>query len=311
MNQAPNNQGNNTFSSQQASPTNPFTADLKSEFSSNFGTNTNAVSQIFKEGGFSNNNRTKYYILAAVLLVAAAAGFYIYTETQSDTPPIAPAAPIAAVPKPAAAVKPAEVADAADDASADDAADSAPQSAGASGVVKLQTPASGSSINYDETQHSAKFSWEGSGGTIVFSRASSMTPEVMRAKVSGNNFSFSNPWPGTWFWRVENEAGASEVRSFSVSAPARRNIALTTPAAGATLAGTGGEVTWQGDTNIARYKVEMTTAEWANPTYVFSSSGSKLTLNAVTAGKYKMRLGAFSEVSGRWEFTQPVDITVQ
>ena len=309
MNQAPNNQGNNnTFSSQQASPTNPFTADLKSEFSSNFGTNTNAVSQIFKEGGFANNSRMKYYIIAAVLVVAAAAGFYIYTETQSaDDAKLAPP-PIAAIPK--VAQKPAEVVEAVDDA-ADDAAEDAPAAAIPGGVVKLATPASGSAVNYDETQRSAKFSWEGTGGTIVFSRAASMTPEVLRAKVSGTSFSFANPWPGKWFWRVENESGASEVRSFSVSAPTRRNIALTAPAAGATLAGTGGEVNWQGDSNVARYKVELTTAEWANPNFVFSSSGSKLQLNAVTAGKYKMRLGAFSEVSGRWEFTQPQDITVQ
>ena len=138
-----------------------------------------------------------------------------------------------------------------------------------------------------------------------------MTPEIMRVKVSGNSFAFSNPWPGKWFWRVENEAGASEIRTFSVSSPARRNVALTAPAAGASLAGTGGEVTWQGDSNVARYKVELSTGEWANPNYVFSSSGSKVQLNAVTAGKYKSRLGAFSEVSGRWEFTQPVDVTVQ
>ena len=54
MNSAPN-QSNNTFNSQPATGTqsNPFTADLKGEFTSNFGTNTNAVSQIFKDEAVS------------------------------------------------------------------------------------------------------------------------------------------------------------------------------------------------------------------------------------------------------------------
>ena len=51
-----------TFSSQASQASNPFTADLKGEFSSTFGTNanTNAVSQIFKDGGFVSQNRTKW-----------------------------------------------------------------------------------------------------------------------------------------------------------------------------------------------------------------------------------------------------------
>jgi hypothetical protein len=57
MNEAPNQQGqtglSDTFSTSSSATSNPFTADLKGEFTSNFGTNTNAVSQIFKEGGFA------------------------------------------------------------------------------------------------------------------------------------------------------------------------------------------------------------------------------------------------------------------
>ena len=71
MNEQPSNNHtglNETFSSQPGGQqTNPFTADLKGEFTSNFGTNTNAVSQIFKEGGFVGTNRTKYLIIGGVL----------------------------------------------------------------------------------------------------------------------------------------------------------------------------------------------------------------------------------------------------
>lgn len=304
MNQAPSNQGNSTFSSQPASQTNPFTADLKGEFTSNFGTNTNAVSQIFKEGGFTSNNRTKLYVLLGVLLLVGAGAFWFFTSenTTTEEPPVA-------VTKPTDAAK-----DAADEEEADDAAPAEvakPAPAAPATALTLVAPANGASIGYDETQGSAKFSWQGEGGTIVFSRSSSMKPETMRAAVKGNSFMFNNPWPGTWFWRVEAAGGASEIRSFHVGSPVRRNVALSAPAAGATLAGTGGEVAWQGDSGVAFYRVELSTGDWANPQFKFSTSGTKLQLNAVPAGKFKMRLGAFSEVSGRWEYTQPIDVTVQ
>ena len=50
MNEAPSNQSglSDTFSSQPAPQTNPFTADLKGEFTSNFGTNTNVPQQSFQ-----------------------------------------------------------------------------------------------------------------------------------------------------------------------------------------------------------------------------------------------------------------------
>jgi hypothetical protein len=139
-----------------------------------------------------------------------------------------------------------------------------------------------------------------------------MQPEVMRIKVSGTNYSFHRPWPGQWYWKVESEGSASEVRSFNVAPPVRRNIALTAPQTGASLAGTGGAVTWTGDTGVAYYRVEMNqTEDWSNPQFKFSSSGTQVQLNGVPAGSYSMRLGAFSEVSGRWEYTQPIQVTVQ
>ena len=54
---------------------NPFTSDIQGEFSSDFGTSTNAVSQIFKSGGFTAENRTKLVALGAVL-VGLTSGLY-------------------------------------------------------------------------------------------------------------------------------------------------------------------------------------------------------------------------------------------
>src|ERR1043166_468266 len=89
MNQAANQpgEGNNTLTSQQASRTNPFTADLKGEFTSNFGTNTNAVSQIFKEGGFAGGNDKKklYMAIGLVVIVLGLVAFVVMSDMDDSS----------------------------------------------------------------------------------------------------------------------------------------------------------------------------------------------------------------------------------
>jgi hypothetical protein len=325
MSSAPNQQNNN-FGSQPAGTqnNNPFTNDLKGEFSSNFGgttnnfgTGTNAVSQIFKDGSFGGSNNTKYYIAAGLIVLFGAIGYWMMgsDDTTVTDPDVAVddaslAEKKEAQTEPEAAKPAAEAKTETPAAETAAATEQAPPAA--AGNIQLTSPESGASMPYDETQGSAQFTWNGGPGTIVFSRHSSMSPEVMRIKVSGQSYSFHRPWPGQWYWKVETEAGASEVRSFSVQAPVRRNISLTAPTSGATVAGTGGAVTWTQDSGVAYYRVELNQSDdWSNPQFKFSSSGSQLQLNGVPAGAYNMRLGAFSEVSGRWEYTSPIKVTVQ
>lgn len=316
MNSAPN-QSNNTFNSQPVSGTqgNPFTADLKGEFTSNFGTNTNAVSQIFKDGSFGTSNRNRYIAIGVGVIFLALVGWFLLSGDGEESA-VTPEEDLATAEDPAAVeeTKPADATAASEAPAAE--APAAEQVAEApapiAGSISLASPDNGASLAYDETQGSAMFSWNGGPGTIVFSRNSGMQPEVMRVKVSGSSYAFHHPWPGQWFWKVESEGGASEVRSFTVAAPVRRNIALSAPAAGASLAGTGGIVSWTGDKAVAYYRVELNQSDdWSNPQFKFSSSGSQVQLNGVSAGQYQLRLGAFSEVSGRWEFTQPISVTVQ
>jgi hypothetical protein len=319
MNSAPNQSENNTFNSQPATGTqgNPFTADLKGEFTSNFGTNTNAVSQIFKDGSFGNSNRNRYILAGVGVIALLLIGWLLLSGDGEEGADVAeddilmeetPAEEVGAdetASAPIAEAPPAEV-----PAAVPEVAE-APMPM-ASGSISLSAPENGASLAYDETQGAAMFSWSGGPGTVVFSRNSSMQPEVMRVKVSSSSYAFHHPWPGQWFWKVDSEGGSSEVRSFSVSAPIRRNIALSEPASGASLAGSGGVVSWVGDKGVAYYRVELSQSDdWANPQFKFSSSGSQVQLNGVTPGQYQLRLGAFSEVSGRWEFTQPVAVTVQ
>lgn len=352
MNEAPSNQsGIGDFGSQPASQTNPFTADLKGEFTSNFGTNTNAVSQIFKEGGFAGtNNRTKYLIIGGVAIVVLAIVFFVMTGEESE-PQFAETSDDLMLGEEDTAMKSDESAEdssAAESAEAEDSEDAmaeddsmaeaeegsmaettapvdnatatepmaAPAAGTAStgfagGPITLVEPADGSSLVYDETQGPAQFSWEGGGGYITFSRSQTMSPVVMRVPVSGNSYAFHHPWPGTWFWQMENSSGSTEIRSFRVEAPARRNVQITAPAGGGALAGNGGVVTWQGDAKVAYYRVELSTGGWATPQHRFASSGNSVSLNGVAPGQYQMRVGAFSEVSGRWEYTAPVSVTVQ
>lgn len=371
MNEAPNSNQttglSNTFSSQPAPQTNPFTADLKGEFASDFGTGTNtgtnAVSQIFKEGGFSSNNPKKIMFAVGAVVVVLALAFVLFTgdpgpetefgaetaalETEELVDDVEAGAEGAAeeegeYAEEGYAEEDGEYAD--EEATAVDtslpskgaageyAGDSAPVSSGnsysassagygesysaapamSSGPISLVEPADGSSLSYDETQGAAVFSWSGGGGYISFSRNPSMNPTVMRVRVSGNQHEFHHPWPGTWYWKVENASGSTEVRSFQVQAPARRNIAISEPQNGGAVAGNGGTVSWQGDNSVAFYRVEMTASgSWANPEHRFATSGNSVSVQGVAAGQYQMRVGAFSEVSGRWEFTAPVGISVQ
>ena len=335
MNQSMNNPtgqgGGGGFPSQPGAPSNPFTADLKGEFASNFGTNTNAMSQIFKEGSYANNNRSRY-ILLGVLLVAVAATAYLYIETESSNEnefaapeaaevanapakpaedKTAPQAAAVASTAPSAAKAPA-AAPAAEGVAAAQAADSAAAQEGAGGPVAINFPENEASIAYDETVGPARFSWSGGAGTLELSRNSSMKPVEMKIPVKKGAYSLHQPAPGKWYWRVKTASGSSEIRSFTVDAPVRRKLSVTAPAGGATLAGSGGQVSWTGDSKVTYYRVELSNAQdWANPAYKFATAGSVATLQGVTPGAYKMRVGAFSEVSGRWEYSTPVDVTIQ
>jgi hypothetical protein len=322
-NQDPNS--NAAFSQQSTgAQSNPFTSELKGEFTSDFGTNTNAVSQIFKGGGFASENKSRIILLAVLVVVLGAAGYFYMSDSASEgeegvTEEVAEgddAAKTDEEGKDAAATatatdaKPAE-ATATPDATAAATTDAA---AASTGAIKILTPASGASQSYDETQGVSEFTWEGPADEIVFSRSKSMAPVVKSVKLNGaSKFNFENPYPGTWYWQVKNASGASDVSSFTISAPESRNFPVSAPTPGGQLAGTGGVVSWQAAEKVARYSVELTPAgsSFANPSYRFGTSGTSLSLQGVAPGAYDLRVGAFSEVAGRWEWQVIQNVSVQ
>lgn len=317
---------NAAFTQSSGAQSNPFTGELKGEFSSDFGTNTNAVSQIFKSGGFASEGKTKIIIgaVAALLLIGGAAWFFTSTpadetaagdeaaeeegvaegeegaaeDEKTETAETPAAAPAAEATKAAEAPK----------------ADAVAAAPAATGAITLSSPANGASQTYDESQGPADFSWEGPADEIVFSRSQTMEPVTKSVKLNGaSTFSFENPYPGTWYWQVKNASGASEVRSFRIAAPDRRSFPVNEPKSGGSLAGNGGLVSWQAGDKVARYSVELTPAgqSFAAPTYRFGTSGTSVSLQGVSPGQYDIRVGAFSEVAGRWEWQVVNNVSVQ
>ena len=345
----------------------PFSADLKGDFSSNFGTNTNAVSQIFKEGGFVGENKTRLIALVGGLVVVfALAAVYLSTgdsdyeeedfivadgddeeelglgsdmddDLAESAPPKSKSEPKSDSLPPSKVTETLPVQQVAEDPlpspadnlpSYDDSPSMGGDYSGSSGspaareedqwpvatvAPSLIAPQDGVVRGYDETQSPPLFTWEGSpGGWLTISESQTMKPVKFRRKTSGNSVKVRKLLPGTWYWQVRNGAGSSSVRSFTIQEPVLRQLALGTPADGSSLAGSGGVVSWTGDQKVSFYRVELSAEDsWANPAYRFATSGTQLQVQNVAAGSYKLRLGAFSEVSGRWEYTNPIAVTIQ
>ncbi|MFK7872107.1 MAG: hypothetical protein AB8C84_02905 [Oligoflexales bacterium] len=346
----------------QGSQTNPFTADLKGEFGSNFGTGTNAVSQIFKEGGFAGDQRTKTLLgVGAVVLVAAVAyfvmgtggedpyGAYVEDEELSD----------AGFPEEdddfddggnnamdekdkkddvAASQKDGEnsLEDNSNDFDNDfdnsnnfsnenynaepsaTAVSSAPRLSSRPSVSSLGTsapvlmaPADGLMRTYDDAMSHPEFTWSGGGGRIAFSRSADMSVIEVEERVRESSHQSRQLSPGQWYWRVENRFGVSDIRSFTILPPMIRNTVLSQPQEGGSLAGNGGVVQWTGSSRVAYYRVELSSGSWANPQYRFSTAGTQLGVEGIQPGQYQLRVGAFSEVSGRFEYTAPIQVSVE
>jgi hypothetical protein len=312
---------------------NPFTGDLKGEFSSDFGTNTSAVSQIFNSSGFNSENRTKYIAIGALVIVAVL-GLGYFMTSGDDVPSIdeidglteggieneiiddialdeaIPALPTDGETAPMEEPRLGDAApsEAMEAPVAEAAVDTVPPS------IALVSPVDGAAQSYDETSGPAEFSWEGPADRIMFSRSASMSPLIKSVNLNGaTSYQFSNPYPGRWYWQVAGQNGFSEIRSFTISAPERRNFPIVQPTDGGSLAGSGGVVSWQAGEKIARYSVEIVSSgqSFASPQHRFGTSGTSVELQGVAPGSYDIRVGAFSEVAGRWEWQVVRGVSVQ
>ncbi len=345
-NQSPNMNDNSTFPSHAAPHSNPFTADLRGEFTSNFGTtNTDAAaSQIFREGGFGREKKVSYFLVFGLILVALAiGGYYVWQQFGGTTsypiprqpvterpmpkayePPVVATQEPVAMPEPVGldTTSPALDQPIANDPFAQQAPIAqqpiaqpvvqqpvyqqlpAPADPSTLGPGQVDGPPNGHTMGYNEATP-VYFTWGGSGA-VKFSRNANMSPLDRSAK--GGSYAFHGPMPGTWYW----QAGNGEVRSFNVDAPIRKQVSVVSPGAGQTVAGNGGAVQIQGTTGVAYYRVEFSSSQnWGIPDYRIHSQSTQVALNGIQPGSYQMRVGAFSEQSGRMEYTNPMPVTVQ
>lgn len=325
---------NTDTNSDTQSGTNPFTGDLKGEFSSDFGTNTNAVSQIFKSGSFNSENRTRYIIIGVLVLLAIGAAVFFLTSSPDDPFADEFADEIADdIPEDAEGISEDDLGDmdmgeedemagmedgteslAEESQMADTAMMDEAMPMESTGSIQLTSPPDGGRRAYDETAAAAEFTWEGPADRINFSRSPSMQPLAKSVPLNGATFyAFDNPYPGTWYWQVVNAEGASPVRMFRITAPERRSFPISQPQSGGQISGNGGVVSWQAGERIARYSIEIVGAggSWVQPQYRFGTSGTSVALQGVNPGTYDIRVGAFSEVSGRWEWQYIRGVSVQ
>ncbi len=98
-----------------------------------------------------------------------------------------------------------------------------------------------------------------------------------------------------------------------IKPPKRRKISLLGLPKGSSLGKDEELISWHGDTLVTYYRLEFSKSKdnWANPKYRFATSGTSLVVKGVQPDRYHLRLGAFSEVSGRWEYTDPLAVVVK
>ncbi|NBW82329.1 hypothetical protein EBR21_11300 [bacterium] len=285
-------------------------AQMGGEFSSGFGGGTNAVSQIFRDGGGAGDDKRRKLMLSLGIGVALALlgyGGYVllFEEGGSSEAPIvaATAAPKAtAKAEDKAASKATSTTVAEDDAADEEDEESADDEELVSNSV---APSSSGSYTYNEI----------GGGPIV--QASPGTPiEVSRKQdfsemyMTGttNNagqLRIPNPPPGKVFWRV---AGKSEVTEIAIAPAPKLNIAMKV---GASI-GSSETLQWSADGNAAHFRLEFASdASFASVSHSFSTNKNQVALSGVNPGNYYVRVGGLNVAAGRWEFTRGSSVEVK
>ena len=290
---------------------------------------TSFVSSIFSEGLLADPTKRRYVIFGgitvAVLLIFGLAYYFLGSSDPEELPIVDAPPSEQAPPTPEIPPSPAEAQPSAEEmAAGTPTPEELPLPEGGemldemmmpapTGEAVIVSPVSGQSRDYDQTMGAAVFSWEGEATYIVFARNSAFKNPYLRLNITGrNSFSFQHPLPGRWYWRLEGADAnpLSEAGSFMVAQAVRRNLSLSEPTDGSSLSN-GSTVSWSGDEKVAYYRVELATNNFAAPTYRFSTVNTSFQISDIASGSYQLRVGAFSEVTGRWEYIEPISVTVQ
>jgi hypothetical protein len=311
----PGQQGNNS----------QFGAGGGGDFASGFG-GTNAVSQIFKEGGFAGDEKKKRMVIfgALAVVVLALGGVYLMfsgdsaEEAMLETPVADGAAAAegaegaeAGAEAGAAAEGAAEGAEAAEagDVAAEDAAEgedaameAAPAEAPAAAVAMT-----GQSSTYDYNEEmGGPMVQAAAGSTIEVARRADFADAYVIGSVgAAGSFRIPNPPPGKVYWRVQGSQSASEI---TVNPPPGLGVDFTAPAS----LSEGTQLSWSASGPVAFFRVEFGTDQaFSSVAHVISTSQTSVGVTGVSAGSYFVRLGGLNRASGKWEYSAATSITVQ
>lgn len=280
------------------------------EFSTGFGGGTNAVSQIFRDGGMGGDDKRRNVMLGlivgAVIMIAGSAVYFFYTE--DDTSLEAPT--VATTPAPS---EKAVEQKAAEKAAADTAATSAEEEEedleeDGEEEELVSAPAAPSSSNtytYNEVGGGPLVSAP-AGTAIEVSRVQDFSVMYMTGTTNAaGQLRIPNPPPGKVFWRV---AGKPEVSEITVSAPPKLNIGMKL---GASIGATE-TLSWSASGNVGHYRLEFSgEPSFGSVAHSFSTNKKSLTLSGVNPGNYFVRLGGLNVASGRWEYTRASSVEVK
>lgn len=168
---------------------------------------------------------------------------------------------------------------------------------------QIISPFHGAEISYDLTKGPALFEWQGQATHIVFSRHRTMKPIARRFHVSGQtSYAFRGPAPGVWYWRLDRGGEPGEARSFRVTPPIARTFPIQEPLSDTQIPAEGALVRWQTDAKITWYKALVFDHISGQQVHMQGTSGDHLRLKQLKGGIYDLKLGGFSEVSGKWEW---------
>lgn len=265
---------------------------------------TNAVSQIFKEGGFAGDEKKKRMIvlgaaIAAVVACLGAVWFLFFNDSSSSETPAA-TTPVAAAP----VAKTDAVEAAAAEDGADDGAEEADSEAVEAPAAAPATSGTSSSYAYNEEQGGPVVTVAASAAIEVSRKPDFSVPYVAGHANSAGQFRIPNPPPGKIYWRQQGAQGSNEI---TVTAPPSLGLSFSAPAEIAA----GGSVSWQASGPVSYYRVELSADQsFGSVANVVSTSSQSAALKEVSPGSYFVRVGGLNKASGKWEFSRAASMKV-
>jgi hypothetical protein len=274
------------------------------DFQGGFGS-TNAVSQIFKDGGSGggDDKKKRMMMIAAVgLTVAAVAagGWYLFfddsaqTETTEAVTPVAPADGTAKTEEEDAAAEDEEALE--EDEVAEAPAAAAPAASGVSGS---------SSYSYDDRK-GGPIVTASAGATIEVSLEQGFGTMYVTGKANeSGKFQITNPPPGKIYWRV---SGTTSVAEITVNPPPALSLDFTAPPEIAA----DGTLSWSASGPVSYFKLEFAPdAAFSTISSTVSTKENQAAIKNVAPGKHFVRLGGFNLAAGKWEYSPASQTSVK